>query len=110
MLSKEDALKLLIGVLGEQDQRVKQESQIAESLCAWLGYLPLGLELVGRYLEKDPDFSLAEMLQRLKVQSLQDEALHPSEEQLENTEMTSKRGVKAALELAGWNFIKRRNV
>ncbi|MBO3461194.1 tetratricopeptide repeat protein [Aetokthonos hydrillicola Thurmond2011] len=100
VLSKEDALKLLIAVLGEEDQRVEQESQTAENLCAWLGYLPLGLELVGRYLVEDPDLSLAEMLQRLKDQSLQDEALDQSEEQLQDTEMTAKRGVKAALELS----------
>jgi len=67
VLSKEDALKLLISVLGFEDQRVEQESQTAESLCAWLGYLPLGLELVGRYLVEDPDLSLAEMLQMLKA-------------------------------------------
>jgi tetratricopeptide (TPR) repeat protein len=100
VLSKEDALKLLIGVLGEQDQRVKQDFQAAESLCAWLGYLPLGLELVGRYLVEDPDLSLAEMLQRLKAQLLQDDAIEPSEEQLQDTEMTAKRGVKAAFELS----------
>lgn len=100
VLSKEDALKLLIGVLGEQDQRVKQDSQAAESLCAWLGYLPLGLELVGRYLVEDPDLSLTEMLRRLKAQPLQDDAIDPSEEQLQDREMTAKRGVKAAFELS----------
>ena len=100
VLSKEDALKLLIGVLGFEDRRVEQESQTAESLCAWLGYLPLGLELVGRYLVEDPDLSLAEMLQRLKAQSLQDESIDPSEEQLQDIEMIAKRGVKAAFELS----------
>ncbi|MGH2415019.1 MAG: tetratricopeptide repeat protein, partial [Microcystaceae cyanobacterium] len=100
VLSAEDALIFLTKVLGEQDQRVKQESRVAESLCAWLGYLPLGLELVGRYLVEDPDLSLAEMLQRLKAQQLQDEAINPTEEQLQDTEMTAKRGVKAAFELS----------
>ncbi|BAZ23721.1 NB-ARC domain-containing protein [Kalymmatonema gypsitolerans NIES-4073] len=100
VLSAEDALIFLTKVLGEQDQRVKRESQVAESLCAWLGYLPLGLELVGRYLVEEPDLSLAEMLQRLKAQQLQDEAIDPTEEQLQDTEMTAKRGVKAAFELS----------
>ncbi len=100
VLSAEDALILLTKVLGEQDQRVKQELQVAENLCAWLGYLPLGLELVGRYLVEDPDLSLAEMLQRLKAQQLQDEAINPEDEQLQDTEMTAKRGVKAAFELS----------
>ncbi|NMF65864.1 tetratricopeptide repeat protein, partial [Brasilonema octagenarum] len=100
VLSAEDALIFLTKVLGEQDQRVKQESRVAESLCAWLGYLPLGLELVGRYLVEDPDLSLAEMLHHLKAQQLRDEAINPEEEQLQDTEMTAKRGVKAAFELS----------
>ena len=75
-------------------------SSDALRLCEWLGYLPLGLELVGQYLADDPDLSLAEMLERLKAQQLEDEAINPSEEQLQETEMTAKRGVRAAFELS----------
>jgi tetratricopeptide (TPR) repeat protein len=76
-------------------------SSDALQLCEWLGYLPLGLELVGRYLAEDPDLSLAQMLERLKATpGLQDEAIDPDEEQLQDTEMTAKRGVRAAFELS----------
>jgi tetratricopeptide (TPR) repeat protein len=73
----------------------------AHQLCEWLGYLPLGLELVGRYLIQDPDLSLAEMLQRLKATpGLQDEAIDPDEEQLQERFSTAQRGVRAAFELS----------
>jgi hypothetical protein len=49
------ALVRRLGGLGSSD---------ALQLCEWLGYLPLGLELVGQYLTKDPDLSLAEVLER----------------------------------------------
>jgi tetratricopeptide (TPR) repeat protein len=101
VLPADKALELLASVLGERDRRVQREPQTAEELCKWLGYLPLGLELVGRYLAQDPDLSLAEMLERLKATpGLQDEAIDPDEEQLQDTEMTAKRGVRAAFELS----------
>ena len=75
-------------------------SSDALQLCEWLGYLPLGLELVGRYLADDPDLSLAEMLERLKAQRLQDEAIDLDEQQLHNTCSTAQRGVRAAFELS----------
>ncbi len=72
----------------------------ALQLCEWLGYLPLGLELVGRYLAEDPDLSLAQMLERLKAQRLQDEAIDLDEQQMQNTFSTAQRGVRAAFELS----------
>jgi hypothetical protein len=58
------------------------------------------LELVGRYLAEDPDLSLAEMLERLKAQRLQDEAIDLDEQQMQNTFSTAQRGVRAAFELS----------
>ncbi len=98
VLSLKEALELLTTLEGEG--RVQQELQTAEELCEWLGYLPLGLELVGRYLKKDPDLSLAEMWERLEAQRLQDEALDPSEQQMQQTFSTAARGVRAAFELS----------
>jgi tetratricopeptide (TPR) repeat protein len=72
----------------------------ALQLCEWLGYLPLGLELVGRYLAEDPDLSLAQMLERLKAQRLKNEAIDLDEQQLQNTFSTAQRGVRAAFELS----------
>ncbi|MEH2303211.1 MAG: tetratricopeptide repeat protein [Nostoc sp.] len=101
VLSAEDALIFLTKVLGEKDQRVKQESQVAENLCKWLGYLPLGLELVGRYLvKKPPHWNLAKMLERLKQQRFQDEAINSHKQQLQKTGSTAQLGVLDAFELS----------
>ncbi|MEH2461729.1 tetratricopeptide repeat protein, partial [Nostoc sp.] len=67
-LSPNDALKLLTALLDENDRRVQREPQTAANLCKWLGYLPLGLQLVGAYLAEDPNLSLAEILQQLPAQ------------------------------------------
>jgi tetratricopeptide (TPR) repeat protein len=60
-----------------------------------LGYLPLGLELVGRYLARKPDLSLSEMLKRLEKQALNSKALSKTEEG-----MTAPLGVQAAMDLS----------
>jgi hypothetical protein len=57
VLSLEASIDLLQRLL--QDQRIDRERQRAEEICGYLGYLPLALELVGRYLQKRPDLSLA---------------------------------------------------
>ncbi|WP_375470946.1 tetratricopeptide repeat protein [uncultured Nostoc sp.] len=88
------ALELLTAFVGEK--RIQQEEITAKDLCKWLGYLPLGLELVGQYLAEDPDLSLAEMLERLKAQHLDDEAL----ERRHSTLSAAQLGVKAAFELS----------
>jgi len=67
---------------------------VAEQLCEWLGCLPLGLELVGRYLEQEPNLSLERMLSRLQKQRL----LQPETEPMEN--VTAQREVAAAFELS----------
>jgi tetratricopeptide (TPR) repeat protein len=97
VLSKAEALQLLSAILGKDDKRIEREAATAESLCKWLGYLPLGVELVGNYLADDPDLSLAKMLKRLETKRIDDEALNPSEwESLS----PAQRGVKAAFELS----------
>ncbi|MGB5960177.1 MAG: tetratricopeptide repeat protein, partial [Coleofasciculaceae cyanobacterium] len=99
VLSPDAALELLTALVGER--RVVGAQCLAPLLCEWLGYLPLGLELVGRYLAEDPDLSLAEMLERLKATpGLQDEAIDPDDEQMQETFSTAQRGVRAAFELS----------
>ncbi|MBW4661068.1 MAG: tetratricopeptide repeat protein [Drouetiella hepatica Uher 2000/2452] len=56
-------------------ERIDAQLEAAQSLAQWLGYLPLGLELVGRYLAAKPDLSLAELQQRLERQRLGAKAL-----------------------------------
>ena len=92
-LDEASALALLEGILA--DGRVQAQLAAAKGLCAWLGYLPLGLELLGRYLADDEDLSIRELLAelaetRLTVESLQ--AVAPG--------MTANLGVVQALELS----------
>ncbi len=87
----------MLGILGEK--RVNKELQTAKNLCEWLGYLPLGLELVGRYLQEDPDLSIAQMLEELKQERLKNLAIDPDSEKLAETEITAKLGVQAAFNL-----------
>jgi tetratricopeptide (TPR) repeat protein len=101
VLSEDDALSLLINILGEEDRRIETEVQIqkAKDLCKWLGYLPLGLELVGRYLVEEPDLSMADYLEELKKQRLRNQALDPDSEDSGNKEITARLGVSAAFNL-----------
>jgi len=86
------ALDLLKSLVGEE--RVAGELQAARELCAWLGYLPLGLELVGRYLKAE-FLSIAEMLRRLQQKRLRHRALMEVDAM-----MTARLGVADAFELS----------
>ncbi len=86
ILEPAKALELLQVLIGEF--RIWQELAEAQELCAWLGYLPLGLELVGRYLKRKPDLLLATMRQRLEEKRLEQRSL-----QNPAADMTAQRGV-----------------
>ena len=92
VLDSPSAIDLLISFVGSS--RIEAEQKEAEELCKDLGFLPLGLELVARYLERKPHLSFVEMRQML---GLEDESL-----ELFSTDMTAQRGVAAAFELS-WN-------
>jgi tetratricopeptide (TPR) repeat protein len=96
-LDESDALKLLTSIVdGEKASfRIKQQQEDARSLCQWVGYLPLGLELIGRYLATKEDLLLAEMLRRLDSKRLNAEALLEREHG-----MTAERGILDAFELS----------
>jgi len=74
------------------------EQIIAKKICILLGCLPLGLELVGRYLQHKPDLSLAEMLQRLESKKLKQQALEKPDKF--TSDMTAQLGVVAAFNLS----------
>ncbi|AKG24489.1 NB-ARC domain-containing protein [Calothrix sp. 336/3] len=77
--------------------RNDNELSTAKELCKWLGYLPLGIELVGRYIQKKPPhFTLKKMLELLQQQRLEQEAINPQQKGLS----TAQRGVLAAFELS----------
>jgi tetratricopeptide (TPR) repeat protein len=93
VLSEAEALELLRVLV--QDDRIDQQLAQAQQLCDWLGYLPLGIELVGRYLAKKRDLSIAELQQRLQNKRLDAIALKQAE-----PGMTASLGVAAAFELS----------
>jgi tetratricopeptide (TPR) repeat protein len=79
---------------------LSQEGQgTAEQLCELLGYLPLGVELVGRYLEQERNLSLEKMQSRLQKQRLTHQsAIEPEDKTTEN--LTTHPSVTAAFELS----------
>ncbi|WP_287250405.1 tetratricopeptide repeat protein [Moorena sp. SIO4E2] len=108
VLSPEAALELLRSrsvAYGQSlvgKERIDKELTEAEALCEWLGYLPLGLELVGRYLDLHPTLTIAKVQKRLEKKKLAAKALlDPTEE----GEMTAQLGVAAAFELS-WEDLK----
>ena len=93
VLEENEALSLLKSLAGEK--RTNNEIKTAKALCQWLGYLPLGLELVGQYLAQRKDLSLVKMQERLEEKRLEQRALlEPT------TKTTAELGVAAAFELS----------
>ena len=91
VISEDEALELLRKLLGKS--RVDRELVAAQAICEYLGYLPLGVELAGRYLQQDEDLRLGDYRQRLKIS---DESLDLQESE----EINATRGVIAAFELS----------
>ncbi|MEN8447234.1 MAG: NB-ARC domain-containing protein, partial [Cyanobacteria bacterium J06555_13] len=93
VLDEAAALYLLKALAG--DERIQSQVDAAKKICLWLGYLPLGLELVGRYLARKTDLPLVDLLDRLRQQQLAAKALCQTE-----ADMTAKRGVASAFQLS----------
>ena len=96
-LDEAAALELLKSLT--EAARIEAELEDAKELCRRLGYLPLALELVGRYLDQRKSLSLSEMLARLAKKGLTHKSLDKPKD-----EMTAKLGVKAAFELS-WDAL-----
>ncbi|MEH2381666.1 MAG: tetratricopeptide repeat protein, partial [Nostoc sp.] len=88
------AMKLL-KLLVVDRERLKSEPWVARRICKFLGYLPLALELVGRYLDTMPDLSLETLLKRLEKKRLEHEAIAKA-----NPLMRYEHGVAEAFELS----------
>lgn len=72
---------------------------VGEQLCELLGYLPLGVELAGRYLEQERNLSLEKMQSRLQKQRLTyQSAIEPEDKT--NGNLTTHPSVAAAFELS----------
>lgn len=96
ILSESASLELLKQWMG--DEKVNEQLTEAKELCLRLGYLPLALNLVGRYAQKRK-ISLAEMLRRLEEKGLQHKALDVDKKDPTRT-LDIQRGVAAAFELS----------
>lgn len=99
-LSPEQSLELLTVLIGED--RVQQELDIAKKLCTWLEHLPLGIELVGRYLLGQTDLSLSTLLILLKDKAKKRELIKHYALKIDERRQpsTAKRGVEAAFDLS----------
>jgi len=93
VLNEDSAIAFFKSLIGSE--RLQNELGVAKEIIDWLGYLPLGLELVGRYLDRKLDLSLAKMQQRLKAKSLETLALRKPDE-----DMTAPISINAAFELS----------
>jgi tetratricopeptide (TPR) repeat protein len=96
VLTESAAIELLEGWIGAS--KIEQELADAKELCQWLGYLPLALNLVGRYVKKRK-LSFSEMLRRLKEKKLSHESLVRDSND-RTLVLNIKCGVEAAFELS----------
>ena len=94
VLTEDAALNLLRSLTTEQ--RISNQIAIAKRLVKWLGYLPLGLELVGRYLQRHPTINLEELLEKLETNKLAAKALSKSQKDYD----IAHAGIAAAFELS----------
>jgi tetratricopeptide (TPR) repeat protein len=95
VLSEARSIELLGSFSADVKSRINADLATAKKICHWLGYLPLGLELVGRYLTNDEDLSVAEVWKYLNNEKLMAQALLTAE-----AGMTAELGVIAAFELS----------
>ncbi len=92
-LDEDGAIALLESLVG--GERIRSQLVDAQALCKWVGYLPLALELLGRFLARKLDWSINRLLKALDEQRLAAKALVETE-----NGMTGQLGVAAALELS----------
>jgi tetratricopeptide (TPR) repeat protein len=92
-----DALQMMKRIVGIE--RIKSEPWVARRILKWLGYLPLAIELVSRYLDQDEDILLEILFKRLQQKRLK----HHSLTEAEST-MYYKLGVSDAFEIS-WDCL-----
>jgi tetratricopeptide (TPR) repeat protein len=92
-LSDEEAIALLASFVGEE--RIQLQLNDVKALCQRIGNLPLGLELLGRFLARKLDWTVSELLEQLASKNLAAKPLITPE-----PGMTAQLGVAEALELS----------
>ena len=98
VLSEAASLDLLRAIV--EDDGIDRELETARQLCEWLGYLPLALELVGRYWARNRNWSLAKVFAKLKEKELNARAFVRSQEMTATHE-----GLVAAFDLS-WEALE----
>jgi hypothetical protein len=101
VLHRDDSLELLAFFAGHPRT---QDNPDADGLCEFLGDLPLGVELAGRYLEQDPNLSATALLNELRKrvptrQVVQHEVMQGDYQSDPAWTLTARRGVEAAFDL-----------
>ncbi len=103
-LSEAAALAFLASLVGEA-RLAEGGGEEAKRLCAELGYLPLALELVGKYLAIDEGLAISRLRADLQEQGmLSHEALNRDRD--EGWTLTAERGVRAAFEMS-WKYLNK---
>ncbi|WP_235112231.1 tetratricopeptide repeat protein [Acaryochloris sp. 'Moss Beach'] len=92
-LTDQAAIALLKSIVGSD--RIESQLTFTEALCHKVGNLPLGLELLGRFLAKKKDWTIQKLAERLESKKLETKALKATE-----LGMTAELGVAKALELS----------
>jgi tetratricopeptide (TPR) repeat protein len=92
-LDESSAIILLESLIG--GDRIRPQFNDAQLLCQWVGYLPLALALLGRFLARKLDWSIARLLKELKEKRLEAKALIGNER-----DMIGQLGMAATLELS----------
>ena len=95
VLSEEKALELLRKIFGAA--KVDKELVTVKEICKTLGYLPLGIELIGEYLSKNRFLTFAKLQERL---NLADESIARERKH----RFYAHRSVEAAIQLS-WDDI-----
>jgi NB-ARC domain len=103
VLSEEKAKELLKKIVGAA--KVDKELVTVKEICETLGYLPLGIELIGEYLSKNRFLTFAKLQERLN--SKLQERLNFADESIARERkhrFYAHRGVEAAIQLS-WDDI-----
>jgi tetratricopeptide (TPR) repeat protein len=95
VLSEEKALELLRKIVGAA--KVDKELVKVKEICKTLGYLPLGIELIGEYLSKNRYLTFAKLQEKLTI-------VDDSIARERKGKFYGYRGVEAAIQLS-WDDI-----
>ncbi|MBF2090011.1 MAG: tetratricopeptide repeat protein [Synechococcales cyanobacterium K32_A2020_035] len=94
VMKRAEAFRTFRCYVGNAD-RIRADVPTAKRILEWLGYLPLVLELVGKYLERRPSITLEKLWQRLQEKRLNAKAVNDLPE-----ERVYEYNLRAALDLS----------